>query len=203
MNANSRLDKLYIAAPCNAKWEDMQGDERVRMCSQCAKNVYNISDMSKGEAEDFLQVHGVAVCMRFYKRRDGTIITDDCPVGLRKLRNGFRFLAKVAASVAAFAISVAFACAKELGCKPRQTQARAIQTDFGSAWDIRKNYFMRFPVAGGAGLHDGSEESTESRTGGDGSVIVETVSTGLGHDSDRAAKPGRRKCIMILSESKI
>lgn len=44
----SPLDHLRIAAPCPADWDQMFSfeDERVRFCSQCNLNVYNLSGMS-------------------------------------------------------------------------------------------------------------------------------------------------------------
>src|SRR5450432_1276774 len=40
-----RLDRVSIAAPCSADWDSMPGTDRVRHCSQCNKNVYNLSAM--------------------------------------------------------------------------------------------------------------------------------------------------------------
>ncbi len=37
----SLLENVRIASPCSASWDDMVGDERVRFCGQCTKNVYN------------------------------------------------------------------------------------------------------------------------------------------------------------------
>lgn len=105
MSAEIKLDNLYIAKPCNARWEDMTGTDRVRMCSLCSKNVYSISDMTRREAEDFLHQNGLSVCMGYYRRSDGTILTDDCPVGLRRLRNGLRWFARAVAAFLGLAIS--------------------------------------------------------------------------------------------------
>ncbi len=98
MPESSFLDRLYIASPCDAKWDDMSGDECERMCALCSTNVYNISEMTGAEARRSLRSRGTSVCMRFFRRKDGTIMTDDCPVGLRKVRNGFR---KVGGAIAA------------------------------------------------------------------------------------------------------
>jgi hypothetical protein len=34
------LDSVQLASPCNEPWEGMVGDERVRHCARCDKNVY-------------------------------------------------------------------------------------------------------------------------------------------------------------------
>ena len=64
----------------------MSGDERVRFCGQCHHNVYNLSEMTAKEAEDLLSRHEGKLCVRFYRREDGTVMTSDCPVGLAKVR---------------------------------------------------------------------------------------------------------------------
>ena len=96
-----------IASPCSMSWDAMDGDERSRNCGACSKTVYNISDMSAAEAEAFLHKHRTSECMKFYRRKDGTVITDDCPVGLRRIRNAWRFVHRTASSVIALFISFA------------------------------------------------------------------------------------------------
>ncbi|MBV9211584.1 MAG: hypothetical protein JOZ52_13180 [Acidobacteria bacterium] len=80
------LSRVKVAAPCSADWESMIGDARRRFCSQCELNVYNLSEMTKREAEEFLNQSEGRLCVRFYRRADGTILTQDCPVGLRAMR---------------------------------------------------------------------------------------------------------------------
>ena len=61
----------------------MSGDERVRGCHSCKLNIYNISEMSKREVEGLITKRESRVCIRLYKRADGTVLTKDCPVGFR------------------------------------------------------------------------------------------------------------------------
>lgn len=105
MNKKSPLDTLYIATPCPAKWEDMTGDDKVRACALCQKNVYNISNMTRSEAEELLSENDSSLCVGYYRREDGTIITDDCPVGLKQIRNSWRFVKKVAAGLLGLLLS--------------------------------------------------------------------------------------------------
>jgi hypothetical protein len=81
------LDNVMVAAPCTMGWENMPGDNRVRFCNQCQLNVYNLSGMSEAEAEDLLQVKGDSICISLYRRADGTILTENCPVGLKSIRD--------------------------------------------------------------------------------------------------------------------
>jgi hypothetical protein len=95
------LNRITIASPCSASWDDMVGDERVRFCGKCEKNVYNLSSMESAEAEALLREHEGNVCVRLYRRKDGTVLTTDCPVGVRKKR--VRRLVVMAAGTGAFA----------------------------------------------------------------------------------------------------
>ena len=92
------LDHVRIAAPCPADWDRMLGNERVRFCGQCSLNVYNLSGMTKSEAESLIAGTEGRLCLRFYRRRDGSIITKDCPVGLRAIGRRVSFIAKAIAS---------------------------------------------------------------------------------------------------------
>lgn len=83
---NGLLERMRVASPCPASWEAMEGDERVRFCRECSLHVYNISEMKRAEAEALLARTGGRLCARFYRRADGTVITKDCPRGLKALR---------------------------------------------------------------------------------------------------------------------
>ncbi|HRG98880.1 MAG TPA: hypothetical protein PLR99_21670 [Polyangiaceae bacterium] len=80
------LDQVRVASPCNARWEDMTGDDKSRFCGKCEKNVYNLSAMTREEAELLVLEREGQLCARFYRRADGTMITQDCPVGVRRKR---------------------------------------------------------------------------------------------------------------------
>ena len=77
----SPLDSVRVASPCSADWDAMIGNNRQRFCGQCKMNVYNLSEMTKAEAENLISNAEGRLCARFYKRSDGTVITKDCPVG--------------------------------------------------------------------------------------------------------------------------
>jgi hypothetical protein len=78
------LDRIAIASPCEASWERMTGDDRVRFCGACQKNVFNLSAMTAHEAEALVHANAGDMCVRFYERADGTVMLQDCPVGVEK-----------------------------------------------------------------------------------------------------------------------
>lgn len=96
------LDDVSVAAPCPAEWERMTGTEQVRFCSQCQLNVYNLSGMTRTQAERLIARAEGRLCVRYYRRTDGTIITRNCPVGLRTLK---RRLSKMTTAVVSLVLS--------------------------------------------------------------------------------------------------
>ncbi|HEX8558989.1 MAG TPA: hypothetical protein VF668_12850, partial [Pyrinomonadaceae bacterium] len=108
----SPLEGVRVAAPCPARWEKMAGDERVRYCDSCSLHVYNLSGMTRREAEALVAGAEGRLCVRFHRRGDGTILTRDCPVGLRAVR---RRVARVAGSALAAALGFLTGLGLDLG----------------------------------------------------------------------------------------
>src|SRR5215208_4954218 len=80
------LEHVKVAAPCPADWSKMVGDERARYCDRCSLHVYNLTGMTRREAEALVASTEGRLCVRFYRREDGTILTRNCPVGLSALK---------------------------------------------------------------------------------------------------------------------
>lgn len=86
--ADERFDvqQLQVASPCYVRWSDMRGDERVRHCASCQLNVFNVRELTTAEVEALLQRTNGRLCLRLYRRWDGTVLTRDCPVGVQRAR---------------------------------------------------------------------------------------------------------------------
>ncbi|HEU0031491.1 MAG TPA: hypothetical protein VFQ53_12720 [Kofleriaceae bacterium] len=80
------LDNIRVAAPCTAEWSKMVGDDRVRHCGDCKKNVYNLSAMTRDEAQALIVEREGDLCVRYFQRKDGTILTSDCTIGISRRR---------------------------------------------------------------------------------------------------------------------
>ncbi len=116
------LDRAEIASPCTMRWEQLTpvegghgGDGRigiggvgsrsadaVRHCGQCNLNVYKVANMTREEALTLIERSepGARLCAALHRRSDGTIITRDCPVGLRAARQRLvRIASRAAAAV--------------------------------------------------------------------------------------------------------
>lgn len=102
------LSHVRVAAPCRADWELMHGNERVRFCDRCSMNVYNLSNMSKRDAESLILNAEGRLCVRYYSRADGTILTANCPVGLQAIKRRVSGISKaVVSSVLSFFAGIA------------------------------------------------------------------------------------------------
>ena len=117
------LSNLHIASPCPADWEKMVGDERVRHCAECNLNVYNLSAMTERQVQELIEdSRGKRLCTRFYRRADGTVLTQDCPWSLRALK---RKVSRLAAAVLTAIMGVTVAMARN---KPRPATCECSQS---------------------------------------------------------------------------
>ena len=94
-----RLEVIDIARPCPADWTDMRGNDRVRFCNHCSLHVYNLSAMPRAEAERLVSEAEGRLCVRMYRRLDGTVITQDCGGGWRLAAKRLGRFARTATAV--------------------------------------------------------------------------------------------------------
>ena len=85
----------------------MVGDARQRHCSRCNKTVTNLSGLTESEARTLLSHPNGPPCVRYFVRRDGSVLTEDCPVG-RPKRIALRVLQSTC--IAGLLVSTPLAC---------------------------------------------------------------------------------------------
>ncbi len=98
------LDQMEIATPCTADWNKMVGDDTKRFCGSCEKNVYDLTAMEEDAIFELIAESNGNFCGRLYKRTDGKVLIEDCPVGLKaKARaamiRSWKYVAMAAATV--------------------------------------------------------------------------------------------------------
>ncbi len=135
------LQRIYVASPCNVPWESMQGDDHVRHCASCDKDVFDLSSLTREAAEKLLIEKKGKLCAQYYRRADGTILTADCEVGVAKKSRARRRAAVAAgllAATAAGAVAAASAlrdtpsdrgCEARVGSGQKPTQMSTTVTD--------------------------------------------------------------------------
>lgn len=131
---------VVIASPCPAKWEEMEGDGDMRFCASCAKHVFNLTMMSHEEAEATVRsaTDQGGACLRLYRRIDGTVLTQDCPVALRQ-RRFWRRSAGVAAA------GLLLAALGALGYSNLVQQAHCSGTDSTSGGSMTTGFQSQVP----------------------------------------------------------
>jgi hypothetical protein len=90
--------RLDIATPCRKSWAGMAGGRRVRGCRQ---NVYHLSDLSERDAVALVRRVEGRLCVRYFVRPDGTVLTRD-----RRETLGRRLLFRITATVGVLLVGV-------------------------------------------------------------------------------------------------
>ncbi|MFK7999255.1 MAG: hypothetical protein AB8H86_06640 [Polyangiales bacterium] len=109
------LNILTVPEPCAEPWDEMsiKGEGR-RHCDMCMQDVFDLSTMTQLDAEALVFENTGNVCVRFFRREDGTIVTSDCtPVRKRALtraaggvlKTGLRVASACLALLAAFGVA--------------------------------------------------------------------------------------------------
>lgn len=64
----------------------MLGDERTRTCGVCKHEVHDLGALTEADAETLL-ARSEKLCVRFYRRADGRVVTADCaPIRYRMMK---------------------------------------------------------------------------------------------------------------------
>ena len=164
------LDLVQIASPCHVSWDEMTGDstygaERRRFCRHCNLHVYNVSDMPRAEAEAFISQAEGRTCIRMVRREDGTVLTRDCPVGLRAVRQRLvRAVAALASVLIALVSGTVFAGRLKNVTIPglaRPADAYSEWIEPGSTRTVM-GAWIALPVQGKIAVHEPELEPQES-----------------------------------------
>jgi hypothetical protein len=121
------LKSITIASPCQAEWENMKGNNQIRFCEECKLNVYNLSGMTTQAAEQLIRETEGRLCVRYFQRADGTVINQDCPIGLNYLHTKKNIrLSRIAVAITLVTIMGVFTVNAEAN---KIASPQAIQTE--------------------------------------------------------------------------
>ena len=71
------LDRLQISVPCSIDWDQMVGSDRMRYCSECSRDVHDISRMTRNEAMALISSATGRLCVRLVRDQDGSTLTEE------------------------------------------------------------------------------------------------------------------------------
>lgn len=103
------FDRINIPAPCDADWDSMIGNDRVRFCDHCSLNVTDLSAMTPRKAMDFVARSQGRVCVRFIQKPNGRVLTRTMPERLYRIQ---RRVSRIAASAFTATLSISTAMAQ-------------------------------------------------------------------------------------------
>ncbi len=75
MSKKTVLDRVEVSTPCSQNWNEMFGNEKVRFCRHCAKNVHNLSAITRKQAKKLVAQSKGNLCIQYIRRPDGRIQT--------------------------------------------------------------------------------------------------------------------------------
>ncbi len=170
------LNNIRIASPCPADWKKMVGDERVRHCNECNLNVYNLSAMTERQVQALIaEGRGTRLCTRFYRRADGTVLTQDCPWSFRAIK---RKVSRLGAAILTALMSVTVAMGKN---KPRPASCECSQSqqkDSGIKLTVVDQHGLVIPQAEITLENKSNKETITAVTGPAGEWARPKVSAG-------------------------
>ena len=67
MKKSGFIDSIRVTEPCTQDWNKMTGNDQVRFCDHCAKNVNNISEMTRKSARKLVLASEGNLCVRYVK----------------------------------------------------------------------------------------------------------------------------------------
>ncbi|HYX28245.1 MAG TPA: ankyrin repeat domain-containing protein [Pyrinomonadaceae bacterium] len=135
------FDRITIAAPCDADWDSMTGNDQVRFCEHCQLHVTNLSAMTRPQAMRFVAKSRGRLCIRYVQRTSGEIITKQLP---QKLHHIGRRVSRIAAGAFSAALTVGTAAAQtqsdaKRNVMPAQTVATTTTTNDASIGGVVKD----------------------------------------------------------------
>jgi ankyrin repeat protein len=65
MSTKDAIAQFNLTSPCNADWDSMFGNDRIRFCEHCQQSVNNLAEMNKKQLRRLLLRSGGRLCVRF------------------------------------------------------------------------------------------------------------------------------------------
>ena len=67
------LDSIEVRSPCSQDWDSMRGNDEIRFCDHCSKDVHNLSEMTRKDIRKLIIRSRENLCIRYTRRPDGTM----------------------------------------------------------------------------------------------------------------------------------
>jgi len=67
MSKNRFIDNVRVGSPCTEDWNKMHGNDQVRMCDHCVKEVNNLSELTRKQAKRLVRSSDGNICIRYFE----------------------------------------------------------------------------------------------------------------------------------------
>lgn len=119
-----RLNLINIPSPCSADWDSMIGNERLRFCSNCNRNVHNLLEMTPKEIIRLIINSDGRLCARYYQGTDSNI---------QSATPTLHQIGRRASRIAAGAFSAVLSLSANAAAQTSQTASQFIPGNFAEA----------------------------------------------------------------------
>lgn len=117
------LNQVEIAAPCDADWDSMTGNDQVRLCDHCDLHVTDLSRLTRPEAMRMVERSRGRLCVRYMRTAGGEILTRES----QRLHRIGRRVSRIAAGAFSATLSISSAIA-QTGSLPSKDESKVVQT---------------------------------------------------------------------------
>lgn len=122
---SSLLDRINIASPCSADWDEMFGNDQVRFCQHCSLHVHDLSKITRKDAVKLVVAAKGKLCVRYSRRPDGALRTASHAQPLTHIK---RRLSRIAAGAFTATLSLASnAAAQQATASVERSHTIAVQ----------------------------------------------------------------------------
>lgn len=123
----NKLDRIQIPKPCSVGWQEMSGDDQIRFCNECNKRVYNLSAMTRRQAEAMLEASRGKLCARITRREDGSTVVASDPILAPTKLHHIRRASPIASAVVSAMMAVSPAIAAQTPSSANQPASVFLQ----------------------------------------------------------------------------
>lgn len=120
------LDSINVETPCHESWDEMTGNDKIRFCSHCAKDVHNLSAMTRTRAEKIIEDSNGKICVRYAKNPQGETITTAPPKFTQIKRRAVIAAGVIATSLTLSALTYAQGGLRVPKDKTTQTNSKSV-----------------------------------------------------------------------------
>lgn len=126
------LNQIKIAAPCDADWESMKGNDQVRFCDHCDLHVTDLSALTHYQAMRLVERSRGRLCVRYKQTASGEILTRES----KRLHQLGRRVSRLATGAFTAAISISTAAAQTSSEIPQPVTAAKVLSSAAEGGDI-------------------------------------------------------------------